>query len=505
MTRPTASTDLPYDIQWSEGLLLSPQHLQQSDRFWHARLRYLIGCASPDFVGVHALELDEGLLEKGRVVVRSIECVLDDGTPVQLRRERDKPLELDVSGKLAQAGDRATIALVLPMRGEASAARGSMNRRYESMAGAAAVDENTGMTAVTIARLRPIVRLDAEWTRGANQLAGCPLFELERTPLGAFRRTAYHPPMATLGASAFLRDKALGQRVEALRDAVRLKLREIAQAGETAGADPASGDLSLGMAARRLAMMLPGLDVLGVGGDAAPRDVYLFLAEAAGQVASLDPLPDPPVLPPYDHFDCHAGFDAALGFIEARVAAIRPSFERLPFERDDDGQFSRLLPADSGDVLLVEVVPAAAQTRADIDRWFESCAIAHPTLLDELDSRRMPGAAAALSPVRRKGMNPAALYYEIRNAAFDFADGKRKAFTAGERLAIRNGSRHARAHAPAAVVLYREPGATQTSHAAPRGHERHPDAARDGAHESARPAPEHDGPAGGQGGGHDDL
>lgn len=464
MTRPTAPTDLPYDIQWSEGLLLSPQHLQQSDRFWHARLRYLTHCASPDFVGVHSLELDEGMLEKGRVTIRAIECVLDDGTPIQLHRERDRPLEFDLAARLKEPGERATIALVLPLRGEASAARGSMSRRYESVPGATAVDENTGTTAVAIARLKPMVRLETDWTSGANQLAGCPLFELERTTLGSFRRTVYHPPMATLAASAFMKDRALRQRVEGLRDAVRMKLREIAQAGEAATFGTAAGDAFLAMAARRLAMILPGLDVLGVGGYVAPRDLYLFLANAAGQVASLDSLPDPPVLPPYDHFDCHPGFDAALGFIESRVAGIRPSFERLPFERDEAGQFSRQLPADTGDMLLIEVVPAAAQTRADIDRWFETCAIAHPTLLDELDSRRMPGASATASAVRRKGMNPAALYYEIRNAAFDFADGKRKVFAPGEHLAIRSGSRQARAYAPAGIVLYREPNGSGADH-----------------------------------------
>jgi type VI secretion system protein ImpJ len=460
MTRPTTPADLPYGVQWSEGLLLSPQHLQQNDRFWQAQMRYLIERANPDFAGVRALELDEGLLEKGRVVVRSIECVLDDGTPVLLLKDRDSALELDAAKVLVEAGDRAYISLVLPVRGDAAAAAGSMNRRYASVDGAAAVDENTGTGPVAVARLRPAVRLDPAWTPGANLLTGCRLFELERTALGSFRRTAYHPPLASLAASGFLKERALRPRVEALRDLVRMKLREIAQVGEGTSHDPSTGDPALVMAARCLAMILPSLDVLGLGTDVAPRALYLFLAQATGQIAALDALPDPPVLPPYDHLDCQPGFDTALSFIEAHVQAIRPSFERLPFERDareGRGEFSRVLPIDVGDTLLIEVVPANAQNRTDLERWMEGCTIGHPQLLEQLDNRRMPGAGASPALARHKGLNPAAMYYEIRNEAFDFSDGMRKVFTPGEPLTIRGGGRHAGTHAPAGIVLYRAP------------------------------------------------
>jgi type VI secretion system protein ImpJ len=457
MNRPTVPADLPYGILWSEGLLLSPQHLQQNDRFWQAQLRYLIERANPDFVGVRALELDEGLLEKGQVTLRALECVLDDGTPILLGKDRDSALELDVSMTLVNPGDRAYVSIVLPLRGDAAAATGSMNRRYQSVPGTPVVDENTGTMAVAVARLQPSVRLDASWKPGANLLSGCLLFELERTSLGTFRRTAYHPPMASLAASSFLKEKALRTRVEALRDLVRMKLREIAQVGEGGTLSGVTGDAALTLAARRLAMILPGLDVLGLGADVAPRELYLALANASGLIASLDLLPDPPVLPPYNHLDCQPGFDAALTFIDARVRAIRPSFERLPFDRDDRGEFSRSLPRDASDVLLIEVMPAAAQNREDLERWFASCTIGHPKLLAQLDGRRITGAKATLSTTRRKGLNPASLYYEIHNASFDFDEGMSKVFSPGEPLAIRGGGRHAGTHAPAGIVLYRAP------------------------------------------------
>ncbi|MFM0016303.1 type VI secretion system baseplate subunit TssK [Paraburkholderia sediminicola] len=474
MNQSSPPADLPYGLQWSEGLLLSPQHLQQNDRFWHAQLRYLIERANPDFIGVRHLELDEGLLGKGRVTVRALECVLDDGTPVVLDKSRDRALELDVSATLTTTGDRARVALVLPLRGDAAATSGSMNRRYESVPGVAAVDENTGRVPVLVPRLKPVVRLETGWTRGTNLLAGCSLFELERTSLGTYRCTDYLPPLASLAAAEFQRERSLQRRVCALRDSVRMKLREIAQVGEGAFLNAAIGDAFLALAARRLAAILPELDVLGLGADVALRALYLSLARAAGEMAALDPLPDPPVLPPYDHFDCQPGFDAALGFIEDHVTAIRPSFERLPFQRDEGGEFSLRLPLDAGEILLVEVVPSAAQNRADLERWLESCTISHPQLLDPLDSRRMPGASVQPSDARRKGLNPTGLYYEIRNAAFDFDNVMRNMFAPGEMLTIRGGGRYAATHAPGGIVLYREPGGAQAGHEARGG--------RDGRH-----------------------
>nr|WKF61700.1 hypothetical protein HUO10_006232 [Paraburkholderia busanensis] len=486
MNQSSPPVDLPYGLQWSEGLLLSPQHLQQNDRFWHAQLRYLVGRANPDFVGVRHLELDEGLLGKGRIAVRALECVLDDGTPIVLDKTRDPALELDVSASLTASGDRARVALVLPLRGDAAAASGSMNRRYQSVPGVAAVDENTGRVPVLVPRLKPVARLETGWTRGTNLLAGCPLFELERTPLGTYRCTDYLPPLAVLGADDFLREKSLQRRVAALRDSVRMKLRELAQVGEGAYLNAAIGDAFLALAARRLAAILPELDVLGLGADVAPRTLYLALARAAGEVAALDPLPDPPVLPPYDHFDCQPGFDTALAFVESRVKALRPSFERLPFHRDQRGEFSLRLPLDAGDRLLIEVVPSAAQTRADLERWLESCTISHPQWLDALDSRRMPGAPVQASDTRRKGLNPAGLYYEIRNAAFDFDNVMRDVFTAGDMLTIRGGGRYAASHAPGGIVLYREPGGAQAGHDARHGHDGRHDTHGDAARRMAR-------------------
>lgn len=82
-------------VVWSEGLFLRPQHFQQQDRhaqwFVETRTRALGGL----FWGFTKLELDEGALSTGKVVLVSARGVLPDGTPFDFPSAHPAPLALD--------------------------------------------------------------------------------------------------------------------------------------------------------------------------------------------------------------------------------------------------------------------------------------------------------------------------------------------------------------------------------------------------------------------------
>ncbi len=56
----------PQRIVWSEGMLISPQHLQQQDRYHEALLGERLRALSPHAWGVVELALDERALERCR-------------------------------------------------------------------------------------------------------------------------------------------------------------------------------------------------------------------------------------------------------------------------------------------------------------------------------------------------------------------------------------------------------------------------------------------------------
>src|SRR5690554_8121348 len=79
-------------VIWSEGLFLRPQHLQQQDRYFDYQIRRRIQLLEPYGWGFQVLELDENLLQLGKVALTRAAGSLSDGTMVRLPVAVAKPL-----------------------------------------------------------------------------------------------------------------------------------------------------------------------------------------------------------------------------------------------------------------------------------------------------------------------------------------------------------------------------------------------------------------------------
>ena len=96
-------------VIWQEGMLLRPQHLQHSDRYYHQQLNRtrLLGI---DCWGFQALEVDVQYLNLGKVVVNQACGVLPDGSLFELNGAME-PLVLQVPPNAA----RQAVYLALPL------------------------------------------------------------------------------------------------------------------------------------------------------------------------------------------------------------------------------------------------------------------------------------------------------------------------------------------------------------------------------------------------------
>ncbi|MGA9702942.1 type VI secretion system baseplate subunit TssK [Pseudomonas sp.] len=101
-----------HNVIWQEGMLLRPQHLQHSDRYFHQQLNRtrLLGS---DTWGFLTLEVDVQYLSLGKVVVNQASGVLPDGSLFELSGTME-PLVLQVP---VNAGPQA-IYLALPLATE---------------------------------------------------------------------------------------------------------------------------------------------------------------------------------------------------------------------------------------------------------------------------------------------------------------------------------------------------------------------------------------------------
>jgi type VI secretion system protein ImpJ len=469
---------LPDCLHWSEGMLLSPQHLQQQEIFAQAQLNYRLGSVFPFLHGVARLALDRTALARGLVRITELECVLDDGHVVIYPGSyNERELACNLPDFLAK-GEPGPLKvwLVLPRRGIDQAGVPGAQRRYKLLPGAMTSDENidNGFQ-VQVARMQAQIRLVAGQAV-PPQHAACCLLEVERDAQGRFALTSFHPPMLRAQASRFHDALAAGSslqsRTEELCAALWAKLHALAGHRRDDAPDDYAllgedGRRQLAMA-RHLGACLPQLEIAATSATARPEELYRALAFVVGQLAGFGSDPVPLQMAPYAHEDCMPQFESALRFIYGKLNLVNTAWECLDFARLGEGRFARRLPTVLGDELLIELKARDGQSLAELARWLDGAYVGAVELIPSLQRRRLHGA-----PVRQLGaqeivarqLHPNAALFSIRPDTIDL-DGKTATplFAPGSSLMIHGAGGNA---APAAIVLYQyRSGATPPAQAA---------------------------------------
>lgn len=469
--RTPAPEPLPDAVQWSEGMLLSPQHLQQADAYWQQQMRYRLAQITPCYWGVSALELDMAQLPGGVLSVQRLECVMPDGTPVVYPGSYTEGLELDISDQLQRGGPALRIALLMPRRLGGGSEDGSLPR-HDVVEGALTADENSGSansgTAVPVDRLRPRIMLFAG---GAvpTQFQACPLMELHH-PAEAHHAHfgAYHPPLLHWSAADFLGPHSLRRRVRAVNEALWLKLRELGRDRRDDGPDD---DLALDSDARRqlqmarqLAAVLPRLGLLAARAEAPPLAVYDVLAEVMGAMAGFGANPIVPMPAAYRHDDCEPQFARALAYIERKLALVSSQQQWLAFEQTDSGCFERTLPTTSSDEWVIELrsahtAPLGEAERRWLAQWLGQACIAAQGQQGLAQRMRVSAPVRMLSAAecRQRQLDASAALFVVGNEWLDVpGHGRQALWQGGDRLVIDGGGitldRSGQAGAPDSLV-----------------------------------------------------
>lgn len=473
----TTSTTLPDALHWSEGMMLSPQHLQQNEIVWHANLNHRLACAAPNARGVLRLSIDRERLAKGIVQVTVAECLLDDGHAVVYPGNyKSLKLECDVAELCRKETRPVRVWLALPRRGVDEVGAAAPDKRYDMLPGVMTSDENPDNGyQVNVVRVQARIRLVAGQSV-PPQYAACPLLEVMLDAQGRFRLTSYHPPMMQVGASSF-QDQAGGQqglqsKMEELCGKLWNKLRELAGGRSDDAPDDygthSSESMRHQMIAHRLAACLPQLEIAVASRSAHPEDLYRSLAQVVGQVAGIGADPIPLKMEAYAHDDCMPQFQRAFDYIEAKLKLVNTSYDLLEFARLGESGFARRLPADTGAELLVELKARDGQSLNDLMRWLGDARIASDELMPELQRRRLSGASArALSPqeIQQLGLRPHAALFAIRNGTLELEGKGCVPMYSPERSLLIQGSQGARM--PAAILLYRHKHDLPVTHPAP--------------------------------------
>ncbi len=446
---------LPESLQWSEGMMLSPQHFQQNDIYWQQQLRHLMAQIQPYYWGVIDIAIDEALLREGKVRIDRLQCVMPDGLVMQHEAAtQDEVLYLDIADRDELKEQKPVrIHAAVPVRAEGAASQSSAIQRYASVAGELEVDENTGESRIQICRLRPRTTLFAGDNVPAKYIS-MPLLEVRRDIGGMFELTEYHPPLLRSGAADFLGKYSLQRGLAALTAQMREKARELSGTVEQHGAE--TGGMSQRFVLRHLAGALPELELLVQSQTAHPFDLYRALANVVGQISGIASEPVPMKLAPYQHNNAVTGFLAAIRYIGDIVKRLHVAYETLPFERPAAAVFERTLPVDGRtEKLLIELRPRPGQTTESMVQWLRQARIGATPLLPLLRQRRVPGAVVRqLKPQETLELNlqvPGTLF-ELVNQAIEWEGKDLPVIQFGKPLRIEGDGQDG---APAAVIMYR--------------------------------------------------
>ncbi|PPC76269.1 type VI secretion system baseplate subunit TssK [Pokkaliibacter plantistimulans] len=83
-------------VVWSEGMFLRPQHFQQQERFWGDQQGALHSLVEAYGWGVLTLDIDDGMLNLGKLALRDAVLVLPDFTVVRMPAKEPLPAPLQV-------------------------------------------------------------------------------------------------------------------------------------------------------------------------------------------------------------------------------------------------------------------------------------------------------------------------------------------------------------------------------------------------------------------------
>lgn len=450
---------LPDAVQWSEGMLLSPQHFQQNDIQSQAMLHQRLASLTPNSWGLRHLQLDQTRLADGVIRVTECDAVMPDGLPLVFRAMTSGfDLSVVVEAKYAADGAPAPVRvfLAIPPRSGALDVPSTTIRRYENLPGCKTLDEVTGIGDVVVERQRARLELFSEKDLPSGYHA-LQLLEVVRDAYGAVALTCYHAPMFRVGASAFLGAQGLQQQFAVLRNDMWEKLRELAGTGvddapESVAVLGAEARMHLRVA-REVAACLPLVDTILFDPLSSPAQAWWAMAQIVGRMAALGGNPRPLAMDPYRHADCYPQFQAALAFVKRKLALINTDWDSPEFIRVGEGTYERRLPEDSPQTVYLELRTREGQTANDLQTWMSDARIASEDLLPILRQRRLPGASVRVLSAREVaglGLRADAMICAVSSQRLEMPQGPVDSFRAGRAMVVQGDAMNA----PAAIILH---------------------------------------------------
>ncbi len=325
---------------WSEGMLLSPQHLQSLDRYHEALLAARVAAVSEDEWGVLSLDIDTAALAAGQLRVVRFAGVMPDGLAVAFDEgDGEAPPPRAVAEHLPAAARSVDIHLAVARErdGVPSFAEEGKANRVRYVSASRPVEDVTAPgqpLSVSLGRPNAVALFGGESREDFDSIK---IAEISRNAAGQPTLVeTYVPPALKLGASPWL--------LARIRDVLTRAIAKQRELGE-ARHQRETGDVSAQDVSRVLQLFalngnVPVLAQLAESPDTSPRAAHLWLSMLAGQLSTFVAEGDPSTLPRFSHADQRASFEPLFARLGALLGGLATAqYVTVPLEQRSGGLY----------------------------------------------------------------------------------------------------------------------------------------------------------------------
>ena len=403
-------------VIWSEGTFLQPQHLQQHDRYLEAYVELRTRGLRPYSWGFLELELDESLLELGKLAVRRARGALADGTPFDCPARDPLPAPLDIPVTLRDS----VVMLALPVRrpgvDEADLSGGAADGLARYVAGELEVkDTNASFdrtALIQIGRLRLQLLKETDVTAAYTALGVAQVVERQADNRVVLERR-YIPPMMDAGA-----DQALAGIVRDIHGLLHQRGDALAARMSQPGSGGV-GEIAEFLWLKTINRHEPLFAHLTSAAPLHPELLYAACLELAGELCTFTQESRRPVpYPTYRHDDLAGSFAPVVSDIRRSLSMV---LERnaIPIPLEDRKHGLRVASIPDAELRRTARFVLAAKAQLPTERLQASL----PTLLKigpgerirDLVNLNLPGIVLRSLPVapRQIPFHAGFLYFEL--------------------------------------------------------------------------------------------
>lgn len=317
-------------IVWNEGMHLAQHHFQAQSRFFEDTVQFALSSLFFKPYGLIACELDPDALQNDSVSLIHARGVMPDGLPFDIPASDAAVRPLAIRDRFSPTSDSHRVLLAIPAyKPDQSNFVISSGGTYDDAAtrytaqSTVVRDDMTGRDerSLTVGRKNFRLMLDADLENTGQGLVTMPIARVRRDGAGHFIYDAdYVAPSLHVGASPRLMN--LLHRLLEILDA---KADSIARGRRGSSDEFAQKEVANFWLLHAIHASVPTLRNYLQAKHVHPERLYVELARLSGALCTFSLDGHPRSLPPYDHDQPEAAFDALDRHIRANLDVAAPT------------------------------------------------------------------------------------------------------------------------------------------------------------------------------------